>query len=163
MYNLHKIHQLRHTLTQEAANTLALGIVISNLDYANAILFGLPDVVISRYQWIQNMAAKTVLNCSKYDSATEALRDVHWLPIRPCIQYKFLIIVYKCLDNSALDYLKNLLGHNPVTRPGLRSEAKNRILIVQEHIGKLLPAGPSVWQVHSYGTLYWTFWGQPKY
>ena len=50
MYNLHKICQIRHALTQEVANTLALGIVISHLDYVNAILFGLLDVVINRYQ-----------------------------------------------------------------------------------------------------------------
>ena len=152
MYNLHKICQLRHTLTQEAANTLALGIVISHLDYANAILFGLLDVVINRYQQIQNMAAKIVLNHSKYDSASEALRDLHWLPIRAHIQYKILVIVYKCLENSAPDYLKDLLVHNLVTRPGLRSEAKNQIFnLSQEHTGKLLSAdpfsvtGPQLW------------------
>ena len=76
------------------------------------------------------MAAKIVLNHLKYDSATDALRDLHWLPIRACIQYKILVIVYKCLDNSAPDYLKDLLVHNPVIRQGLRSEAKNWILIV---------------------------------
>ena len=66
-----------------------------------------------------------VLNHSKYDSTTETLRDLHWLPIRAQIQYKILVMVYKCLDNSAPDYLKDLLVHNPITRPGLRSEAKN--------------------------------------
>ena len=151
MYNLHKICQQRHTLTQEAANTLALGTVISHLNYTNAILFGLPDVAINIYQWIQNMVAKIELNCLKYESATEALRDLHWLPIRAHIQYKILIIVYKCLDNSAPDYLKDLLVHNPVTRPGLRSEAKNQILIVQRTYSKTFAsrsfsmAGPQLW------------------
>ena len=151
VYNLHKICHLRHTLTQEAANTLAIGVVTSHLDYANAILFGLPDVVINRYQWIQNIAAKIVLNHSKYDSATEALRDFHWFPIRACIQNKILVMVYKCLDNFASDYLKDLLVQNPITRPGHRSEIRNQILIVPRTYRKTFAsrsisvAGPQLW------------------
>ena len=151
MYNLHKIHQLRHTLTQEAANTLALGIFISHLDYANAILFGLLDVIINEYQWMQNIVSLIVLNCSKYDSATEALRDLHWFPIRACIQYKILVMVYKCLDKSAPYYLKGLLVQNPITRPKLSSEASNWILIVPRTFRKTFAsrsfsvAGPQLW------------------
>ena len=110
-----------------------------------------PDVVINRYQQIQNMAAKIVLNCSKYDSATEALRNLHWLPIRAHIQYKVLIIMYKCLDNSAPDYLKDILVNNPVTRPGLKSEAIYQILIVPRTYRKTFAstsfsvADPQLW------------------
>ena len=49
------------SLTKDAANTLALGLVISHLDYCNAILVGLPDTDISCLQRIQNICAKTVL------------------------------------------------------------------------------------------------------
>ena len=97
------------------------------------------------------MAAKIVLNHSKCDSATEALRDLHWLPIRACIHYKILVIVYECLDNSAPDYLKDFLVHNPVTRPGLRSEAKNWIFIAPRTYRKTFAsrcfsvAGPQLW------------------
>ena len=41
---------------------------------------GVPDMVIKPMQRLQNIYAKLVLGLNKYDSATEALYTLHWLP-----------------------------------------------------------------------------------
>ena len=82
MFNLQKIRQIRLVLTTDACRTLAFGPVTLHLDYANALYIGPPDCDLAKLQHVQNAAAKLVLNKSKYDSATQALKESHWLPIK---------------------------------------------------------------------------------
>ena len=82
MWNLQKLKAIRNVLTDDACKTLVSALVLLHLDYANAILIGLPEVDIRKMQIVQNMAAKLVLNCSTMESSTESLRNLHWLPIR---------------------------------------------------------------------------------
>ena len=67
------------------------------------------ETIIRKYQRIQNIAAKLILNRSKTDSATKAYYELHWLPIRARIEYKILLLVFKCLHNMVPKYLENLL------------------------------------------------------
>ena len=61
MYNLFKIANIRNFLTTEACHAAILAVVISHLDYANAIMVGLPEKHIAKLQRVQNLAAKVVL------------------------------------------------------------------------------------------------------
>ena len=42
---------------------------------------GLPAVDINKLQTVQNLAAKVVLKCSKWDNPKECMKVLHWLPI----------------------------------------------------------------------------------
>ena len=88
MMNLQKIKTIHHMLSQEACHQQILGLVMSHLDYVNAILINLPQREINKLQRIQNMAAKIVLCKSKYESSRESLWELHWLPIHRRIQHK---------------------------------------------------------------------------
>ena len=109
MINFKKIRQIRNYLSKEATETLLLGLVISHIDYANSLFMGVPDMVIKPRQRFQNMCAKVVLGLNKYDSITEALYTLHWLPIRARIEYKVICICYQCIHGNAPEYLKCLL------------------------------------------------------
>ena len=61
IWNIFKIVNIRHFLTTEACHTAVFATVISNLDYANAIMIGFPEKHIAKLQHVQNMAAKVVL------------------------------------------------------------------------------------------------------
>ena len=61
MYNLFMIANIRNFLTTEACHTAIPAMVISHLDYANAIMVGLPEKHIAKLQRVQNLAAKVVL------------------------------------------------------------------------------------------------------
>ena len=124
------IKAIWQVLTEQATETLVLGIVISHLDYCNAILCDLPNIDISRFQVIQNMCAKLVKGTTKYASNDEALYQLHWLPVWQRIKFKILTLVNKCLNCEAPTYLENLLTHHPCTRQGLQSQWMVKRLVV---------------------------------
>ena len=125
MLNLQRIKMIQKYLTKDTANTLALGLVISHLDYCNAILAGFPDTGISCLQRIQNICAKTVLGPDKYESSTRCHLELHWLPIQKRIKHKVLTFVHKSLNNQAPEYIRSLLKEYQPRRVGLRSDAQS--------------------------------------
>ncbi len=61
-FALHNIRKIRPFLTEHAAQLLVQALVISRLDYCNALLAGLPSNTIKPLQMIQNAAARLVFN-----------------------------------------------------------------------------------------------------
>ena len=96
-------------LTDEAAETIAVGIVMPHLDYSNAILIGLPQHEINRLQRVQVLAARAALGGKAHESSSRCLEQLYWLPIHPRIEHKFLILVFKALKGTAPQYLKDIL------------------------------------------------------
>ena len=125
--HIRNIHQL---LTDTACETLLLSLYISHLDYANALLYGLPAITINKFQRIQNMCAWLVLRRPKGSSITQCLKDLHWLPKHQRIEFKILTLTYKCLNKQAPEYLQNLLVEMPTRRSGLRSEPTYKKLLI---------------------------------
>ena len=112
MWNIHTIRNICSDVDKSTCETLVASLVTPHLDYGSGLLIGATDTVIGKYQRIQNIAAKLILNRSKTDSATKACYELHWLPIRGRIEYKILLLVFKCLHNMAKKYLENLLTIN---------------------------------------------------
>ena len=100
---------IRGSLTEAAAKIVALGLVISHLDYANAVYSGLPSSEISKLHRVQNMAVKLVTRAKCYARSTDALNSLHWLPIHLRIRYKVPTLVLRALRGLALSYLGELI------------------------------------------------------
>ena len=80
---------------------------------------------IDRLQMIQNNAARVVTNTKRSDNITPVLwKAPHWLPIRHRIEYTILLLTYKCLNNLAPGYLRELIVPYKPTR-NLRSSSQN--------------------------------------
>ena len=109
MWNLQCLKLLWLSLTMQACMTLVLELVMAHLDYVNSAFIGLPASDNNKMQRVQNAAAKFVLNLKRIYSSTEALKMLHWLPIKFRIQFKILLLVYKCLNGQAPSYLSELL------------------------------------------------------
>ena len=110
MWNLQHLKPLQPSLTVQACITLALGLVMCHLDdYANSAFISLPPSGINKMQRVQNATAKFVLNLKWMESSTEALKTLHWLPIKFWIQFKILLLVFKCLNGQAPSHLFELL------------------------------------------------------
>jgi len=100
MSNLQKLKRIRKSLTPGAAKTIPMGLIISHLDYANALYSGLPNTEVRKLRRIQNMTATTITDARKYDNSTETLKALHWLPIHLRIEFKVLTLVFSrvCMD-----------------------------------------------------------------
>ena len=92
----------------------------------NALLCKLPNFQIQKLQRIQNHAARIIKKCKKTDHITPLLFDLHWLPIKFRIEYKILLLVFKCLHGEGPEYLASLLEdyNQPM---GLRSVSQHRL------------------------------------
>ena len=84
-------------------------IIICKLDYCNALYYGINDNLIHQLQLIQNAAAKAVVGLYKHDHLGNTLKDLHWLPVKFRIVFKILLLVFKCLNGLAPDYLCEML------------------------------------------------------
>ena len=126
---IHKDKAIRPSLTASACHTLVLMLCISHLDYANALLYGMTKKLKSKYQRIQNMCAKLVLNKKKCDSATKCLQELHWLPIKQRIQHKILLMTHKALSGQAPRYIQELIKIKTCCRQ-LRSGHSGRLLCI---------------------------------
>ena len=112
--NLIWIRNICKYLTKDTCATLMLGLVVSHLDYCNSILAAVPKVTLDQLQRVQNMAAKVTLGHDKSTSSTEALFDLHWLPVAQRIDFKVATMVFKCLKGEAPKYLCELIeGKKP--------------------------------------------------
>ena len=59
-YQIHCIGSIRPYISTETCKTLVQALVISRLDYGNALLYGISLTLVSRLQRIQNSAARLV-------------------------------------------------------------------------------------------------------
>ena len=91
-YHLKNIASIRSCLTEQAVIRLVHSLVVSRLDYANAILFGITDVLIGKLQRMQHYAARLVVRCGRRDHITPVLKKLHWLPVKQRVTYNIIML-----------------------------------------------------------------------
>ena len=108
-YHLRNIGRIRKYLTAESTKGALISLVTSGFDYCNGLLCGIPEELICKLQRVQNNAARVVTLTKKHDHITPVLKELHWLPVRKRIEFKILLLAYKCLHGTALSYLREML------------------------------------------------------
>ncbi len=129
-FALHNIRKIRPFLTEHAAQLLVQALVISRLDYCNALLAGPPSNTIKSLQMIQNAVAWLVFNEPKRAHVTPLFISLHWLPVAARITFKTLMLAYRTTTGSAPSYFHSLLRIYIPSR-SLRS-ASERCLVVHQ-------------------------------
>ena len=130
-YQIHLISKVRQYITESDTRTLIQANVTSLLDYCNGLLIGLPNYLIDLLQHAQNCAARVIKRIPRSSHISPVLKELHWLPIKYRIQYKTILLTFKCLNRLAPSYLCDLL-HPYVPSRSLRSQNDN-LLIVQPY------------------------------
>ena len=104
-YDIRRIACIRKYLTQSAAAKLMSALVISRLDYCNALLASASQDQINRLQMIQNHAARVVMRKRIRDHITPVLHELHWLPIEYRYKFKIATLAYRQFQGSLPSYL----------------------------------------------------------
>ena len=83
-YHLFRIAKIRASLTIVACKTLVHALLISRLDYGNALLYGITDRLLHRLEMIQRSADRIIMCIKRHDrqSTTAVLRQLHQLATR---------------------------------------------------------------------------------
>ena len=106
---IRSIGRIRKYLSADSLKRLVNTLVTSRIDYTNSILYGSTDYDLNKLQRLQNTAARLIKGAKKNDHIMPILEELHWLPIRYRIQFKILLLVYKCLHGLAPQYLTELI------------------------------------------------------
>ena len=71
-HQIRNIGRIRSLISVDACRTLVCSLVISRLDYGNALLYGTNNNIISKLQCVQNTAAHLITRKRKYDYHTSS-------------------------------------------------------------------------------------------
>jgi len=108
-YHAKAIRHIRHLLTTELAQTLDCSLILSRIDYCNAVHYGAPNYSIKKLQRVQNNTARIVLQVPRRSHAMTLLRKLHWLPVQQRIDYKVALLTFKVHSTSTALYLRRLI------------------------------------------------------
>ena len=87
----------------------------------------------------------------KFCHITPVLSQLHWLPIKYCIEFKILLMTFKAVHSMAPDYICKLISQKKSTECSLRSSKK---VMLEVPRGKIFPtlscrafcyAAPRLW------------------
>ena len=108
-YYIRNIAKFRKCLSYDTAKILMHAFVTSRIDSYNALLFGLPNFLIQRLQYVLNSADRVIARSRKFDHITSLLIELHWLPVEQRIIFKILLFTFKVVNGLAPSYLSELL------------------------------------------------------
>ncbi len=148
-YHIRALRHIRSSINLDTAKSIACAIVCSRLDYANSLLFGISNANINKIQRVQNTLARTVLCTWQHSmSSSDALKQLHWLPVNYRVQFKIASLTYKVLTTHQPAYLSTLLSHYVPTR-SLRSSNSNTLTVprITSSIGSraFRHCAPTIW------------------
>ena len=94
-------------VSTESATTLVHAFVTSWVDYCNVVFVEAPKSVTTKLQRVLNAAARVVSGTRKIDRGVTQLlhADLHWLDVPECIMHKLCMMMRRCQDGTAPQYL----------------------------------------------------------
>ena len=108
-----------------------MSFITSKINNCNVALAGLPQRDLDRIQSVLNAAARLTADARKFDHVTPLLMNLHWLHMPVRIQYKLCILVHRCLNGAAPQYLSELIQplSDVDSRRQLRSASTAEVLV----------------------------------
>ena len=153
---LRQLRSIRRSVSRPVLQSLVVSLVFSRPDYGNATLVGIPQYLLQRLQTAMNAAARLVHSSPRSSHVTPLLCQLHWLKAKQRIEFKVAVLVYKCLHESALQYLAGELcpSADVQGRSRLRSASSSQLVVRQTSRTTLgdrsfLVAGPRLWNTLS--------------
>ena len=115
--------KIRNVLTLDTTKILIHAFVVSKIDSYNSLIFGLPNHLIDKLQHLLNAAARLIIIIiiiKRTSLATDRAENY----------FKINLITFKCLNNLAPPYLKELLTLHRPNRTLRSSSDKLRLVTV---------------------------------
>ena len=106
---LKDIGRIKKCLQQSHIERLVHAMISNRIDQYNSLYVNISKQNLYKLQKLQNAAAKLILGRGKRDSASAALKALHWLNVDARITFKILLLVFKvlkgqCSQNIELRY-----------------------------------------------------------
>jgi len=128
---LRQIRSIQRSVSRPVLLSLVTSLILSKLDYGIAILAGVFGYLLDRLQSVLHAAARLVNGSSKYDHVTSLLQDLHWLRVPERIKYRLAVLIFRCRNNTAPEYLARDLHWvtDDNSRRRLRSATTHQLMV----------------------------------
>ena len=119
--------------------------ITSRIDFCNSVYFTLPDYSRSQIQTVQTSCAKCLTGARRFDSAKEALKTLHWLPVKARAHFKILFAykIFHHVPNTPMYFQDQFYIQDRVCVT--RSSCKN--LLSCHHSSRLSTVGDRLFYV----------------
>ena len=131
-FQLRQIWNIHRVISEEAATTLVMALVMNRMDYCNSIFGHTSAVHLLPLRSVQKAAVRVILKMRKYDPVSNLMENrLHWLPTEYRHIYKLCTVVQKCLYGIAPEYLSEccVLTATNRARAALRSSDSYSMLV----------------------------------
>ena len=119
---LSNLWRIGNRLNRQTKIQLVHTLIHSRLDYGNALLKQASKKDINRLQKVQNSAVRFINNHRRRRGVTKLRRELHFLPVDARIDFKLLLLTYKCINGLAPLYLQDLITPRTQTGRNLRND-----------------------------------------
>ena len=100
-----QIRSIQRSVSRPVLLSLVMSLILSKLDYGSVTLAGVPGCLLHRLQSVLHAAARSVNQERKQDPVSSLLQDLHWLRVPERIKYRLAVLVYRCRNHTAPEYL----------------------------------------------------------
>ena len=125
---LSNLWRIGNRLNRQTKIQLVHTLIHSRLDYGNALLKQATKKDINRLQKVQNSAVRFINNHRRRRGVTKLRKALHFLPVSFRIDFKILLLTYKCINGLAPPYLKDLIVTKKPTGQNLRCDSDPTLL-----------------------------------
>ena len=102
---------------QISIHTLYNAIILPHIDYCCTIWTNAANKHVNRIQILQNRAARLTLGCKTRDIHTMDLyTKLNWMNINQRADYFRNILMYKCINGQAPEYLRDSIQSQTITQ-----------------------------------------------
>ena len=109
-YHIREIYFIKKFITSSALKKLTYSVVHTRLDFCNGLMRNLPNFLLQRVRVAFNSAARCLGCLGPREHITLTLIELHWLPVKARIDYKYSLIIFKILKYRKPSYLLSLLS-----------------------------------------------------
>ena len=130
---LKTIARIMHLIDEGTCKVIVQALVISKLDYCKCLLLGSAEYELDRLQKIQNMSCRIIYNLSKYDHATDHMKEFTLATEKGRESHIRFYAGFHCYTGMAQAYLREILPSS-YGRTSLRSGSNNTIPVMRSKL-----------------------------
>ena len=110
-FHIPNLYAVKQFLDSQCLLALVNSLILSRVDYCNALWVGLSNYLLKKVQSVLNRAARLIFGLPPRTPTTPFLIELHWLPIKARIEFKLCLMTFKILTFGEPKYLAELINH----------------------------------------------------
>ena len=104
---LYQINRTKYIFDKQTLINIINALIFSKMYYGSAIWSKTSSKNVKKLELVQNFAARIISGSNKYEHITPVLGKLNWLQDSYMLQFRELVMSFRCVNNLAPEYLCN--------------------------------------------------------